>query len=120
MSDPEWTFRAGRKLVESGVKISADRHLTESAHKARGGLIRVRLLAHDGKIDDIVLTGDFTCLPETGVEQLAASLVGQRLDQDALAAAVAERITRLELDIPGVEAQDFATAIMLAAHAEGQ
>ncbi len=120
LSDPEWTFRAGRKFVESGVKISADRHLTESAHKARGGLIRVRLLAHDGRIDDISITGDFTCLPETGVEQLAASLVGQRLDQDALAAAVAERIARLELDIPGVEAHDFATAIMLAAHAEGQ
>jgi lipoate---protein ligase len=45
LSDPDWTFRRGRKLVESGVKISADtpsdrKHL----HKARGGLIRVHLL----------------------------------------------------------------------------
>jgi lipoate-protein ligase A len=120
LSDPDWTYRKGRKFVEGGVKISSERHLTESAHKARGGLLRVQLLSHGGMIDDVSITGDFTCLPETGVEQLAASLAGERLDPDGIAAAVADRIARMQLDLPGVEPQDFATAIMLAANAEGQ
>lgn len=120
LSDPDWTYRKGRKFVEGGVKISAERHLTESAHKARGGLVRVQLLSHGGVIDDISITGDFTCLPETGVDALAASLAGERLDADSIAAAVADRIATLQLDLPGVEPQDFAAAIMLAANAESQ
>ncbi len=40
-------------------------------HKARGGLIRVHLLARDGKIAELMLSGDFTCLPPDGIDRLA-------------------------------------------------
>ncbi|MEX0852332.1 MAG: biotin/lipoate A/B protein ligase family protein, partial [Bauldia sp.] len=48
LSDPAWTRRQGRKFTELGVKIAAGTHLTESMHKARGGLIRAHLVARDG------------------------------------------------------------------------
>ena len=47
LTDPDWTYREGHKFVDMGVKISADTHLTEAAHKAPGGLIRVQLLERD-------------------------------------------------------------------------
>ncbi len=83
LSDPAWTNFQGRKLVELGVKIAAGTHLTESSHKAPGGLVRVHLLARDGAIASLMLSGDFTCLPEDGVERLAASLAGTRLQPAA-------------------------------------
>ena len=75
------------KLVELGVKIAAGTHLTESMHKAKGGLIRAHLLARDGKVAELMLSGDFTCLPPDGIDRLAEKLHGAPLEQDALAEA---------------------------------
>jgi lipoate-protein ligase A len=114
LSAPEWTFRQGHKLTDLGVKIASGLHLTESMHKARGGLIRTHLLARDGAVAELMLTGDFTCLPDDGVDRLAARLVGTRLDTDALTGAAATAIRELGLDMPGVEPADIATAVMAA------
>jgi lipoate-protein ligase A len=114
LSDPAWTHRQGRKFTELGVKIAAGTHLTESSHKATGGLIRAHLVARDGAVADVMLSGDFTCLPEDGVDRLSAALVGVTLDSDALTAATAEALTDLKLDMPGVAPADIATAIMAA------
>jgi len=114
LSDPSWTQRQGRKFVALGVKIAAGTHLTESMHKARGGLIRAHLVARDGSVANLMLSGDFTCLPDDGVDRLAARLVGTRLDQAALTAAAASALKDLALDMPGVEPADIATVVMAA------
>jgi lipoate-protein ligase A len=114
LSDPAWTQRQGRKFVALGVKISAGTHLTESAHKARGGLIRAHLLARDGVIADLMLSGDYTCLPVDGADRLAAALIGTRLDNEALTAAAGAAMGQLALDMPGVEPADIAAAVMAA------
>jgi lipoate-protein ligase A len=112
LSDPAWIYRQGRKLLELGVKIAAGTHLTESMHKARGGLIRVHLLARHGRIAELMLSGDFTCLPPDGIDRLAEKLHGAKLDQDVLTGAVAAAFRDLTLDMPGVEPADIATAVM--------
>ncbi len=117
LSDPEWTQRQGRKFVELGVKISAGTHLTESAHKAPGGLLRVHLLARDGVVADLMLSGDFTCLPVDGADRLAVALIGARLDADALASAAETAMGALGLDMPGVAPADIAAAVMAAVEA---
>jgi len=119
LSDPDWTQRQGRKFVALGVKIAAGTHLTESMHKARGGLIRAHLVARDGTVADLMLSGDFTCLPEDGADRLAARLVGTRLDEPALAAAAATALKDLALDMPGVEPADIATVVMAAVEPSG-
>jgi len=119
LTDPDWTYKLGRKFVEMGVKISSGTHLTESAHKAPGGLIRVHLLESDGKIGDLMLSGDFTCLPPGAIDSLAERLVGETLDADALTKAAASGIDAVGAEIPGVEPADFATAIMAAKEAAG-
>lgn len=119
LSDPAWTYLQGRKLVELGVKIAAGTHLTESMHKAPGGLIRVHLLARDGKIAELMLSGDFTCLPPDGIDRLADTLHGSELEQDKLTQAAAEGFKALKLDMPGVEPADIATAVMRAVETSG-
>lgn len=114
--DPEWTDVQHRKLVALGVKIAADTHLTESAHKAPGGLIRVNLLDREGKVADLVLSGDFTCLPPEGVDQIAADLRGVTLDREALATAADAAMAARGVEMPGITGADIATAVMAAAH----
>ncbi len=116
LADPEWIEVQHRKLVAMGVKIAADTHLTEAAHKAPGGLIRVDLLEHEGKVADLVLSGDFTCLPPEGIDQLSAALKGVALNQAALEQAAGAEIARLGLDLPGITPADLATAILSAMH----
>jgi lipoate-protein ligase A len=114
--DPEWTYRQGRKFVAMGVKIAAETHLTEAAHKAPGGLVRVHLVEREGRIADLMLTGDFTCLPPDGIDEIARGLIGAPLEPAALERAVAAGIERTGVDMPGVGAADIATAIGAAVH----
>jgi lipoate-protein ligase A len=116
LQDPEWTYRKGRKFVQMGVRISGDTLLTEAAHKAAGGMIRTRLLAKDGRIDDLMITGDFTCLPESGVEMLGESLRGEELIQGSLARRIDAIIKQADIEIPGVGADEIESAILAAVH----
>ena len=115
LADPEWTYRQGKKLVELGVKIAAGTHLTESTWKAPGGLVRVHLLGRDGKVENLMVSGDFTCLPPDGLDRLAERLTGAPLVLEPLVEAVEDAVKALELQMPGVTAFDLATAIVGAA-----
>jgi len=115
LADPDWTYAQGKKLVEMGVKISAGTHLTEAMHKAPGGLMRVHLLGSDGKTADLMLSGDFTCLPPDGVNRLAEALIGTELAEDAIAAAADKAIGALGIELPGIAGADIAGAVMAAA-----
>ncbi|MCB9993204.1 MAG: lipoate--protein ligase family protein [Hyphomicrobiaceae bacterium] len=115
LADPEFIHLKGKKLVDMGVKISASTHLTESAFKAPGGMIRVHLLGTNNKVGDLMISGDFTCLPHEGVDQLSEALKGTELSQDALATAAGKAISDLGIEMPGIEPNDIATAIMMAA-----
>jgi lipoate-protein ligase A len=114
LSDPDWTDTQHRKLVALGVKIAAGTHLTEAARKAPGGLVRVNLLERDGRIADLVISGDFTCLPPEGIDELSTALSGTALTEAALTPAIADHIARLGLDLPGVTPADLTAAILAA------
>lgn len=115
LADPDFINLKGKKLVDMGVKISASTHLTESAFKAPGGMIRVHLLSNEDAVGDLMISGDFTCLPHEGVDQLSHALIGTALTQEAIAAAADKAIADLGIEMPGIEANDIATAIMMAA-----
>lgn len=117
LADPRWTHCVGRALTSGAVKLSAGTHLSEHAHKAPGGLVRVQLLEHDGRIADLDLTGDFTCVPADGVDALARSLVGVTLTREALLDALAGEYTRHDLQTPGLAPSDLADAVLAARYA---
>ena len=115
LADPDWINVQHRKLVAFGVKIAAGTHLTESALKAPGGLIRVNLVDRDGVVRDLLLSGDFTCLPPDGVDRLAARLHGVALETGALTMAADTAIAAMGIELPGITGADIAAAIMAAA-----
>lgn len=112
--EDEWTHVLGRKLVDMGVKIQEGTHLTESAHKAPGGLIRVHLLNQDGKVGDLMISGDFTCLPPDGVDRLAVGLVGAELSENALSERATAVMKAAGIEMPGITGADIAAAVLAA------
>lgn len=114
LASEAFIYREGRKFVEMGVKIAGATHLTESTFKAPGGLVRTHLVAREGKIADLMITGDFTCLPADGIDQIAADLVGTPLEHVAIAEAANAALRLKSIEMPGVTADDIATAIMEA------
>ena len=124
LQDPEWIYQKGRRLVTTGVKIAAGTYLVEGVHKARGGLIRVRMLTRDHVLEDLEFSGDFTVFPADGVERLAERLRGATLPMSAegdtakLQEHIHREMTDLDLDIPGVGAGDFLSAFMHGLHRE--
>jgi lipoate-protein ligase A len=116
LDDPEWLHQKGREFVPGGVKIQADTHLTEGSHKAAGGLLRATLLAGDGRVRDLLLSGDVLVFPEAGLERLAAQLVGLPLAREALTEGAREGLQEGAVQIPGVTPEDLAEAILAACH----
>jgi lipoate---protein ligase len=114
LADPAWARRVGRRFVPQGVKLATGTFLTEGMHKAPGGLVRVRLLARDGRIADLEISGDFACTPSAGLEPLARRLTDRPLGGAALAPAIDRAIADLGLELPGVAAADLAAAIEAA------
>jgi lipoate---protein ligase len=113
---PEWLGRVGRKLVPAGVKLAEGVHLTEGCYKARGGLLRARLLESDGVIADLELSGDIDCRPGDALEALAQQLCGVPLGDGRLADTVSNAMARLGIVTPGMEANDVAAAIAGSRH----
>jgi lipoate---protein ligase len=124
LQDPEWIYQKGRRIVSTGVKIAAGTYLVEGVHKARGGLIRVRMLTCDNVLEDLEFSGDFTVFPADGVERLAERLRGSTLPMSAegdtakLQGHIDREMRDLGLDIPGVGAGDFLSALMHGLHRE--
>jgi lipoate-protein ligase A len=122
LDDPGWTLQQGRRLVASGVKIAAGTYLLEGVHKARGGLVRSRMLTRDHVLEDVEFSGDFTVFPADGIERLAEQLrgavlpTGSESDTAKLQDHIAREMAVLRLDIPGVEAQDFLSSMLQGMH----
>jgi lipoate---protein ligase len=97
------------------VKIHEDVRVVEAAHKATGGLIRVTARLVEGRLDDVVLSGDFTCVPTNGLRAVEEALVGCSLNRVELDRAVSGAYIRGSLQTPGVTPGDIVTAVSLAA-----
>jgi lipoate-protein ligase A len=111
LQEPDWLYQPNRRRFADGVKITGGVHLGEAMHKARGGLVRVRLLSQNQRIADVDISGDFTCIPASGVEALAHALRGLDLASADMTPRIAQHMTTLGLDLPGVDAADIASAI---------
>jgi lipoate-protein ligase A len=114
----EWLQQKGG-LRQIGVKIHEDVRVVESAYKAPGGLIRVTARLHNGRIDDIALSGDFTLFPSVAVGALEQALRGVATAHDNLLTRLNEVYSALNIMSPGVTPEHFAAAIMAATSTAG-
>jgi len=112
----EWLNQRGG-LRQTGIKIHQDVRVVEGATKAPGGLVRATLRLRQGRIDDIVLSGDFTLTPAFALASLEQSLRGVTVSQDALSARVQQAYRATGIQSPGLAPEHFVQAILAAAGA---
>ncbi len=108
--DPAFVYAYGSTegWVQAGVKIREGVRLYEGLAKAPGGLVRVIVREREGRVDDLLLAGDFLVEPGDGLAGVARAVVGSPMSPDAY-------LPRLErawatVSVPGVTAADVGRA----------
>jgi lipoate-protein ligase A len=90
--------------------------LQKFEYKVSGGkLVKVQLSKNAGRIQQIKITGDFFLHPETFIDNLEKSLLGQPLDEEKLAPFIRDLFERERIVLLGASAEDFAKCIVMAA-----
>ncbi|MCL5960462.1 MAG: lipoate--protein ligase [Chloroflexi bacterium] len=107
-----WLHQKGG-LRQGGVKIREGVRVVEADHKARGGLIRITARVHEGRIDDISLSGDFFFHPPLSLAALEQALRGEPLEESSLSRRIADFYASFGIQSPGVGVEDWLAALML-------
>lgn len=114
MSDEWLHWRPGGRLDARTVRISATTRMGTSNYKAPGGLIRVTAEEVEGKLNEIIISGDFFMLPMDAISNLEKTLIGAKIENGNLLNKVDEAYSRFNIESPGVTPQDIETAVKLA------
>jgi lipoate---protein ligase len=110
----EWLNEKGG-LRQTGVKIHEDVRVVESAFKAPGGLVRVTVRLHDGRIDDVSISGDFTMLPAVALGGIEQVLRGQALTPASVTERIEDACRALHIQSPGLTPEHITQAVPAAA-----
>jgi lipoate-protein ligase A len=110
-------FRHPELCEKRAVKVAGDVKVVEGLYKAKK-MIRVTAELVSGKINDIMLSGDFFMIPENALPELEKQLVGVQLSYDEILRKVSKFYEEFKVQVPGVEPEDFAEAITKALAAE--
>jgi lipoate-protein ligase A len=85
-----------------------------SIHKAKKGVIRVNAYIANGKIMDIMITGDYMMHPVETIASLEAMLRGVKADEPSIREAVTSFYRKESVTTPGASPDDFVIAIVKA------
>ena len=107
----EWLYHKTRRM-ESGIKISEDVRIYESALKAPGGLIRSMIRMKNGVIDDATISGDFTILPADTVPKIETEIKGKKPDSSEIISSIKKVYEETGAESPGVGPEHIRDAIM--------
>jgi len=105
-----WLHLDGLPVSGDVVKVAEGVRVIEGMHKAPGGLVRATVAVRDGRIDGLVLSGDFFLEPAEALWDLQEALVGLPYEADDVM-----RVTKgllQGIDAPGLDAADVAAAVM--------
>ncbi|MDH5546527.1 MAG: lipoate--protein ligase family protein [Gammaproteobacteria bacterium] len=117
LSDPEWLYESGRRLVPSGIKISAQRYLTETSFKTDFGQLSVLLLEQDMRIVALSIfdtdsDGIENKKQTETLNSLCQQLIGSPLEKEALLNMLQEITFSFELQGDRICAEDLCNAIL--------
>jgi lipoate-protein ligase A len=105
MIDDAWLFRKGKHSSMRSVKIRSGVAVKHKMHKATGGLIRADFEVSEDRLSGVSISGDFFCYPEDSIARLESMLEGTATTE--IQAVVREFCTRQDIEIPGVEFNDW-------------
>lgn len=96
------------------------REYDEYEMKADGEkLLRVFLRRKKGRIETVLITGDFFIIPEEGIEIIESALVGVEIDEPAIRTHIDLIVTKNIIDLVGISAMSMSHAIVMAAANHG-
>lgn len=113
----EWLYMPEARhpsLTGRAVKVMAGVKVVEAMHKATK-LIRVTMEVAEGKIRDILISGDFFMFPEKACTELEGALIGSPLVREEVEKRVEAFYANTGVQTPGMTAKDFVDAVMKAA-----
>lgn len=96
------------------LKLSGRAHIGEVVHKTGGGLLRVLVETLDGRIADIMISGDFSLVPMDCLRTLESELRGVEASREALIDRVKSFYSNHTVESPGMNHGDLADAIIEA------
>jgi lipoate-protein ligase A len=115
LSDEWLHWRGGGKFKDAKtVRISATTSVGTANFKAPGGLIRATVEKVEGKVKDLVISGDFFMLPNEAISQLERKIIGASVEGDKIIDRIKKAYTELSIESPGVTPADIESAIRLA------
>lgn len=120
MKSYEWLFRTSRRREEllslvkaKCTKIAGGIMVCEASHKAEK-LIRITLETVNGRIDDILISGDFFYEPADALGELEEELKGMKIRKKLLIEKIEHFLKKRGVQMAGVTARDFVEAILRA------
>jgi lipoate-protein ligase A len=111
----EWLhWRRGGRIDARTVRISATTRVGTSNYKAPGGLMRVTAEEVDGKLNEVVISGDFFMLPMDAIANLEKTLIGAKTENGNILKKAKEAYSKYNIESPGVTPEDIETALKMA------
>lgn len=118
LSDPDWLHAVRLPGDPAGdaddaasrdVKIAAHVRVLHAQHKAPGGMVRLTARVVEGRVDDLLISGDFPVAPKTALTDLAEHLRGAPVALEALGERLEEAWRQGAIETAGVQPEDFGT-----------
>lgn len=120
LKSPEWLHKTARRreqllsLVKAKcTKIAGGIMVCEASHKA-DKLIRITLETEHGRINDILISGDFFYEPANTLGKLEEELKGLKIKKKVLTNKIQNFFEKENVQVAGVTAKDFVEAIIRA------
>jgi lipoate-protein ligase A len=117
----KWTYENSNRhkaLSEPRiVKVSGRSTVGQGLYKSIGGLIRVTAEFTENRINDVLISGDFTFLPPK-IPELEKALVSADLNEQTLTDIIKRFYAESGIASPGTTPSDFTKAILIASGAK--
>jgi lipoate-protein ligase A len=115
----EWTYENSKRhptlSLPRIVKVSGRSIVGQAVYKSVGGIVRITGEFVEGKINDVLVSGDFTFLPSGKIAEFEKTLVGVELEERKLMEVIDNFYKENGIESPGTTSIDFAKAILIAA-----
>ena len=113
-TNPEWTYmfnEAKTDLLNREIKLSKNSGVAQTVYKSKGGLIKIIIEFSNGKIKDLLISGDFFIYPANSLRLLENKLKGKMFNINEIYSIIKEFYKNNNIESPGVEPKDFISAL---------
>ncbi len=111
----DWLYyveRTGKETYQQ--KIKSGTYFTSVIKKLPGGLINLFLQFDEDKLQDIIISGDFSLNPPFVLHEIEEGLKGTPIDYDAIRIKLGSLLDENDVEMPGIQREELAKLIVEA------